>query len=354
MTRPIRLGIAGTGRMAARMLQALKHIPDVTVTAIASGDGERARWFADQCGVAEATGNLTDMVQNEQVDAVYVAGRTRDHAAAALQSVKARKPVLVEKPLALTADQARTLAEAARESDCLVMENLWCLALPAYLALRDQLAGGAYGSPVHLHFDFGYPVQPASHASLFDPEDGGVILDRAVYGVALALNLLGPVTDVDCNAQRNDRGVDVVADLRLHHQSGAVSHVAVALNALMSNTASLACTHGHLGLGAPVVGAEVLTASQMLPAAETEARPGAQVGLTDRIRAWPRARKFKRKRDMSAGRFLGYGADPYLPVLTHFVELIRGGQRESGLIPLDLSVSTLEILQQARGRTVEG
>ncbi|MCZ0811248.1 Gfo/Idh/MocA family oxidoreductase [Roseovarius sp. EGI FJ00037] len=353
MTQPIRLGIAGTGRMAARMVQALTHAPDITVAAIASGDGARARWFADQCGVADATGDLADMVQNGRVDAVYVAGRTRDHAAAALQSVQASKPVLVEKPLALTPGEARRLAEAARESDCLVMENLWCLALPAYRALCDQLSGGAYGSPVHLHFDFGYPVKPESHASLFDPEDGGVILDRAVYGVALALNLLGPVTDVDCSAQRNDAGVDVMADLRLRHQSGALSHVAVALNALMSNTASLACTHGHLGLGTPVIGSEILTACQMLPQAAAEARPGAQAGLKDRIRAWPRARKFKRKRDMSAGRFLGYGTDPYLPVLTHFVELIRDGQGESGLIPLDLSIRTLEILQHSRGRIGE-
>jgi len=354
MTRPIRLGIAGTGRMAARMVQALTHVPDVTVSAITSGDSARARWFADQCGVADATGDLAEMVQSANVDAVYVAGRTRDHAKAAMQSVQAGKPVLVEKPLALTADEARRLAAAAGESDCLVMENLWCLALPAYLALRDQLSGGAYGSPVHLHFDFGYPVQPESHASLFDLKDGGAILDRGVYGVALALNLLGPVTDMDCSAQRNGAGIDVMADLRLRHQSGAVSHVAVALNALMSNTASLACTHGHLGLGAPVIGSEILISSQMLPQAGSEARPGLQAGLKDRIRSWPSARKFKRKRDMSGGRFLGYGADPYLPVVTHFVDLIRSGHRESNLIPLDLSIGTLEILQQARSQIAEG
>lgn len=348
MSDVIRLGIAGTGRMAASMVQAVALTPGLVVQAVASGQPDRAKWFADACGVQEAMDTAAQMAASDSVDAIYVAGRTRDHAAVAQEALRAGKPVLVEKPLAADPDEARALIAAARKADCLLMENLWCLALPAYRALAEQLGSGSYGTPLHLHFDFGYPVQPDSYPSLFDAQDGGAILDRGVYGVSLALQFLGPVAQVDCVAQTDGHGVDLLSDIRLRHESGATSHVAVALNALMSNTASLACTHGCLGLGAPVVGSEVLQATQMLPQAAAQAVPGNASGLKDRIRAAPFARRLKRRRDMSGGRFLAYGANPYLPVLAHFTGLIRAGQAESDLIPLDLSLRTQEVLQQAR------
>jgi len=262
--------------------------------------------------------------------------------------VRAGKPVLVEKPLALSLDDAGSLVRTAQDKGSLVMENLWCLALPAYRALREQLDSGSYGTGVQLHFDFGYPVQPDSYPSLFDPEDGGAILDRGVYGVSLSLQLLGPVTKTICTARTNEDGVDLNADLLLQHASGATSHIAVALNALMSNTASLACSHGHLGLGAPVIGSEILHGIQMLPQAATQVAPKAQTGLKQKVKAWPAARRLKRMRDMSAGRFLSHGPDPYLPVLNHFRDLVRHGMRESDLIPLQLSLRTQEILHEAR------
>ncbi len=348
MSDAIRLGIVGTGRMAARMVQVVTLAPDLVVQAVASGQPERARWFAAQCGTGDAMETVSQMVASDRVDAIYVAGRTRDHAAVAHEAVRAGKPVLVEKPLTADPDTAHALAKAASESKCLLVENLWCLALPAYRALADHLASGSYGTALHLHFDFGYPVQPESYPSLFDARDGGATLDRGVYGVSLALHLLGPVTKVQCAAQTDGKGVDLVSSIQLQHASGATSHVAVALNALMSNTASLACTHGFLGLGAPAVGSEILQATQMLPQVAPQADPGRHPGITQRIKTAPLARHFKRRRDASAGRFLSYGADPYLPMLSHFADMIRSGQTESDLVPLDLSVRVQDILDEAR------
>ena len=114
------VGIAGTGRMAARMMQAFAVVPGLRAVAVASGDPARARAFAEAHGLTPA-GSVAEMAAT--VDLVYVAGRVRDHLPAARAAIAAGRPVLAEKPLAATAAEAREMVEAARAADVLLIED---------------------------------------------------------------------------------------------------------------------------------------------------------------------------------------------------------------------------------------
>lgn len=349
MAEPIRLGIVGTGRMAARMMQALATVPDFSVQAVASGNEARARNFAQAFGIPHTHSSATELAENAEIDAVYIASRSAAHVAGALAAIKAGKPTLVEKPLATNLEDAAVLIDAAEAAGCLLVENLWCLALPAYRRLAEGLNSQSYGKPVQLQFSFGYPVTPTGYPSLFDPKDGGALLDRGVYGVSLAIQLMGPVHQVQATAQLDDNGVDLTTDLAIEHYSGARSQITVSLTALMSNTASLSCTHGFLELGAPVVGSESLRAQQMLPqGAPPEGFHTAPAGLKARLKSNGVLRRIKRLRDATAAGFIPHGVDQYAPILEHFRDLIRQGHRQSSLVPHDLSLATQDVLTQAR------
>ncbi|WP_299850449.1 Gfo/Idh/MocA family oxidoreductase [uncultured Roseovarius sp.] len=351
MKDPIRLGIVGTGAMAARMMHALAAIPDFTVHAVASRSEGRACEFAKGFDVPKSFGSSEELSEQPDVEAVYICGQSGNHVSDGLAALKARKPILLEKPLATKLKDAKTLANAARSGNCLLMENLWCLALPSYLELSERLNSQSYGKPVHLQFSFGYPVMREGYPSIYDPQDGGALLDRGVYGISLAIHLLGPAESVHAAAQFDENGTDLTTDVCISHVSGATSQISVSLNALMSNTAALSCTHGILQLGAPIVGSESLLCQQMSP--EGIVRSSSHLGPTkagfkSRLKSNPMLRKIKRFRDATAAKFIPHGSDQYIPILEHFRNLIRGGRNESNLIPLELSLATQEVLDQAR------
>ncbi len=357
MADPIRLGIVGTGRMASRMMQALSTVPDFSVQAVASGSEGRARAFADAFDIPSAFTATSELTEHADVDEVYICGRTGNHVEDALTAIAAGKPTLLEKPLATNMEDATRLTEAARTGNVLLLENLWCLALPSCRRMAEGLNSQSYGKPVQLQFSFGYPVTPEGYPSLFDPKDGGALLDRGVYGVSLALHLLGPVHQVQACAQLDENGVDLTTDLTLEHYTGATSHITVSLNALMANTAGLSCTHGFMQLGAPVVGSESFLSQQMTPEGADTSSSGIYVhtaGLKDRLKANGFLRKLKRLKDANAAQFIPHGADQYAPMLDHFHDLIRSGRSESTLVPLGLSLNTQDVLDQARQQVRKG
>lgn len=351
MSDNLRIGMAGTGRMAEAMLRTVAVTPGVEISAVASGDRARARRFADAHGIAGAEGDVAALVARADVDALYVANRSGGHAAAAMASIEARKPVLVEKPLAIALEEGEALVAAARAADVLLVENIWTLALPAYREALSLVRAGSYGQPVRLSYDFGYPSSRAAHPSLFDPHDGGVLRDRAVYGVSFARAAMGPITAVSAACRHDEAGTDVVAALRLEHAGGGLSQLGFALNALMPNRASVACTDGLIQIEPPVIGAEAFSAlahptPQAAPDGDT-ASPSARDRVVARLKRLGPLRLLNRVLKGGQVRRAGFGADPYLPMLAHWRELVAAGRAESDVVPLDLSLDTLRAVSAA-------
>ncbi len=336
----LRLGIIGTGRMAARMIACAAHLPGVQVTAVASGTAGRADAVAGKIG-ATACLSAAELSARHDVDAVYIASRNADHAPAALAAIAAGKPALVEKPLATMPDDAAGIVAAARSAGVLLVENLWCLALPASRALIARADAGTCGTPLGLTFDFGYPVTRAAYPSLYGV-DAGVLRDRGVYGLSLALRLLGPVEHLTAQA-RWDGQTDIAATVHLKHASGALSQVAVAFDALLANTATLACTEGMLRLD-PSIGSESLT-MQSAP----QDGGAANTGRFARLKSIPAARALNRWRKAPKVETFSFGPDPYLPMLSHFRDLIVDRRAESPLVPLELSLETQRLIAMALG-----
>ncbi len=338
MAAPLRVGIVGTGRMAATMAAALARAPGLRAVAVASGDPARAHAFAAARGLAAADSPAA-LAARGDIDAVYVASRPARHAADARAALEAGKPVLVEKPFALTAAEAGALFAIGPGA----MENLWPLALPAWGALKSAAEGGRLGRPLHLSFAFGSPVARPSAPGLFDPADGGALRDRAGYGIAAALWLLGPVAGLSA-ALRVEGSLDLAAALQLDHANGATSQIAVALDAGLDNALALGLTRGLLRLPAPAILAEALEA---LPLAEAGAPDGGG-RLKAMLKSSALLRRLNRLRGAPRRTAHPFGPDPYLPALAAFAAMVRAGAAESPVVPHALTRETLRLIAAAR------
>jgi predicted dehydrogenase len=346
-----RFAVIGTGSMAAAMMSTFGRA-GVPVTAVASRDAERSRRFASAFGIPTAGSDLDSFLHSGAFDAVYIANASAEHATTTIAALEAGKAVLCEKPLALSGSEAEHVAGVARRAGKLCMEGLWIPFLPAYRRFVELAHATTYGRPTHLFADFGYPVSEKGQPRLFSPAAGGVLRDRGIYLVALALNVFGPVQRVDALLEVTAHGVDQHASLQLSHRGGGQSQLSASFTSLMSNTAALACSGGLIHLEEPLIGAETVSTRRIAVvhdlSQETAQPLGARQKLARNLRQRPLLRRLKRSIPNARHEYFAYGPDPYLPQLLHFLALLSAGTAESDIVPLELSLSIQHVIDRAR------
>ena len=132
------------------------------------------------------------LVEDPQVDAVYVATPHPMHHEDALLALRAGKHVLVEKPFTMNAAEAEELVAEARARGLFLMEAMWTRFLPHIAEIRRLLAEGALGEIVTVTADHGQWFAEDPAFRLFAPElGGGALLDLGIYPVSFASMVLG-------------------------------------------------------------------------------------------------------------------------------------------------------------------
>jgi predicted dehydrogenase len=316
-----------------------------------SRDAGKARAFAARFGAERGTDDLAEAL--EGVDAAYVATPVPLHAPHARAAIAAGVPVLVEKPFAMSAPEARDLAEAARQAGVFCMEAVWTRFLPVIAAARDALGGVGEIRAFDAGFETATAFDPA--ISLFDPaRGGGALMQRGAYAVSLARALCGPVEEVRALGHLAPTGVDAQAAVILRHASGAVSSLRASLVAQGANRAALAGTRGTIHLDAPLWrprGGRLVPTTAWPQASGAPRRleglreSGAGQRLAD-LRAGLRAGLRREGRALPAG-FDGNG---YVHEARALRDAVRDGLAEHPAMPLAESVEAMEVLDEARAQ----
>ena len=112
----LRWGILGPGRIAPRLVRGVAASPRGELVAVASRDLARASAFAATHGIARAYGSYAELLDDPEVDVVYIALPNHLHAPWAVRALDAGKHVLCEKPLALTAEDVDAIIAASERS----------------------------------------------------------------------------------------------------------------------------------------------------------------------------------------------------------------------------------------------
>ncbi len=208
MADQVRIGIVGTSWWADAMyLPALANHPLAEVRGVVGGRRmAHTREFADRWGIPAAYDSLEAMLDAETLDAVLVLTSNRSHHDLAMAAIGRGLHVLCEKPLALSAAQAREMAEAAQHAGVITMVPFTYRFMPAARYVKELLDEGFLGRPYHIDMRYwaGYG-RSGDYAWRFDLGEagtGGVSGDLGSHWAYLARWYFGEVEAVTAVVSR--------------------------------------------------------------------------------------------------------------------------------------------------------
>ena len=209
MAQTIRWGILGCGRIARKFASDLRLVKDADLTAVASRSMETAKAFANEFPAKHVHDNYEALVNNDDVDVIYVATPHSHHYEHTILCLENNKAVLCEKAFAVNAEQAKKMIALAQEKKVFLMEALWTKFLPHYNKMQQMIHKGMIGEIKSVFVNFGFKPAPPVPQRLFDPAlAGGTMLDIGIYNVFIALSVLGKPDDIDAVMTPASTGVD--------------------------------------------------------------------------------------------------------------------------------------------------
>ena len=247
--RDIRWGIVGPGRIAEKVVEDFAVTPHATAVACASRSSKRAAAFADRHGLECSYGSYRELIDDPDIDALYIATPHPQHLAIALAAIEAGKALLVEKTFTATVAGAESLAATAAARGVFVMEAMWTRFQPAIVAARELIADGAIGEVRQVQADLGVdrPYDPTDR--VFGPaQGGGAMLDLGVYVVSFAQHFLGDPAAVSVSGSLAPTGVDAEAGLLLGYDDGRAASLLISLRGATPGAARIQGTRGWIDI----------------------------------------------------------------------------------------------------------
>jgi len=246
----VRWGILSTGWIAEQFVTDLQHLPDAEAVAVGSRTPAAAQAFADRFGIPRAHGSWQALIEDPDVDAIYVATPHHAHFEASMLSLEAGRATLTEKPVTLDADHAEKLIEAARSNGVFFMEAMWMRCIPAIRRAAGLVADGTIGDVTTVQADFGLQgpfTEP--HRLVTKALGGGALLDLGIYPVTFAHLFLGVPQWIQAWASLTEGGVDDNTGMVFGHESGALAMLACSLTGDTPRTATITGTLGRIEFG---------------------------------------------------------------------------------------------------------
>lgn len=203
------IGIIGAGHIAEKMAFTLNRMEDAAAYAVASRSLEKAENFARVHGVEKAYGSYEELLDDPQVDLVYVATPHSLHLRHVKMCLEKGRPVLCEKAFMLNRAEAEEAIRLSEEKDVFLAEAIWTRYMPFRKTVRDVIDSGRIGRPMMLTAHLGYPV--VHKERIIDPAlGGGALLDLGVYVINFALMMFGDgISGISSTCVKADTGVDL-------------------------------------------------------------------------------------------------------------------------------------------------
>jgi predicted dehydrogenase len=254
----LRIGILGAARVATyTMIGAAREVAGVSVAGVAARDPQRAATYAAEHGIARAYPDYQTLIEADAIDAIYVALPPNLHARWSIAALAAGKPVLCEKPFALTPADAEAMV--AKEIACggLLMEAQHSHYHPVSAWMRGSVGGGALGAITAIDARFDAPVPPVPGEIRYDRAvGGGALWDLGVYPAYWARSALGELLTPIAAEQRHVGGDPAAADIsaraELVSESGVRVTIACAMDAPFAASIRITGARGWLDITNPL------------------------------------------------------------------------------------------------------
>lgn len=246
MKKQINWGIIAPGGIAEKFASDLKLVSDANLIAVASRNSDRAKSFSEKFNSEKYYGSYEDLVNDDDVDVVYIASPHTFHYQHTLLCLNHGKHVLCEKPMGMNVQQVKEMESLAKEKGLFLMEAFWTRFSPSYLKCRQLIENGEIGEIQLLQADFGFKANNDINGRLLNKElGGGALLDIGIYPVFLALSLLGEPDTIKSSGILGPTGVDLSNAIILEYKSK--NALATLSSTLLANTPIEAVISGSGG-----------------------------------------------------------------------------------------------------------
>ena len=316
--KKMKWGILSTGLIADQFTRDVQRLSDHQVVAVGSRTLEKANEFADRFAIKNRHGSYMELFNDPEVDGIYVATHHPLHARDTIAALNAGKPVLCEKPFAMSYAETKAMVDAARSNNLLLMEAMWARYLPHMIRIREIIKSGVLGEIISVRADHGQWFKLDPEFRLFKPElGGGALFDLGIYVVSFASMVLGTPAKVTARSTKAFTGVDGQTTIILEYNSGA--------QAILTAT-NLAATPNR----ALIVGREARIEIDRTFYAPTTFRV---INNRDEIiDGWDK-------------KYVGHGLREEA---AEFARCLRSGEKESPMMPLNETLSIMKTLDEVK------
>jgi predicted dehydrogenase len=233
VTAPIRMGVLGAARITpTALITPARAVDDVSVVAMAARDPVRAATAAARWQVPRVLPDYAAVIDDPEIDAVYLPLPNSLHAEWTLRAIAAGKHVLCEKPLTSNAAEAVAVAEAADGSGLVVMEAFHYRYTPLMRRVLGLIGDGAIGAVRQVRVSLCFPLPRFSDIRYRLDLAGGALMDAGCYTVH-CLRQLGPGEPAVVSAQatmlRGRPGIDRAMRATFLFPSGATGEIVCSL-----------------------------------------------------------------------------------------------------------------------------
>jgi len=201
----IKWGFIGCGNVTEKKSgPAFKKIEGSTVVAVMSRDEEKARNYAEKRGIKKWYTDAMELIEDPEVDAVYIATPPSSHATYAIMAMKAGKPVYIEKPMASSYEECTRINRISQETGVPCFVAYYRRYLPYFIKVKELIHEGAIGNVINVQIRFAQPpydldynkenlpwrVQP-------DIAGGGYFYDLASHQLDILQDIFGCILEAE-------------------------------------------------------------------------------------------------------------------------------------------------------------
>lgn len=238
-------GILSTATITSRFMHAVQEYGDI-VSAIASRSLDKAEKVARHFHIHKAYGSYQELYEDDNIDIIYIATINATHAAEVKKALLHGKHVICEKPIALSACEARKLFALAKKQNLFLMEAQKSLFLPITQSVKAIIDERQLGKLHQIEMSASFPNPKA--AWMHDPLQGGVIYGSASYTIEYLSYLLKPTcTQIQAFATKEANGTCDQVSMNIQMDEVLINS-RITMNVITRKHALFYFDHGYINV----------------------------------------------------------------------------------------------------------
>ncbi len=235
----IKWGIIAPGSIANAFVKEVKNTKDGVLSAVYGRNEDKTKEFAKIHNIDKYYSDIDEFLNDENIDAVYIATPHNYHMEYAKKCIKAKKHILCEKPFSYNHKTGKEVLELAKDNNVFIMEALWTLFLPAVNKAKSWIKEDKIGKVKLITINFGFKSECDLNSRLYNPNlAGGALLDVGIYPILFSNYMANSYPkEIKASAEFTQTNVDESDIINLKYEDGTLASLTCSIALDTDNSA---------------------------------------------------------------------------------------------------------------------